>query len=243
MAPLIGITTYSEVVRHGRWEEPIVFAPRTYADVLARAGAHAVLLPPDTGAGDLRLGELLDRLDGIVLSGGEDVCGLAYGREEDPAEHELEVHNPARDRFEIAVAHLSWERRIPLFAICRGLQVLNVALDGTLVPDLAAAGASPDHRLVRGVFHDHRVVFEPGTQMHRLLGDEATVPSHHHQALDRVSDQLQVSGRAADGVVEAAESRDAERFAIGVQWHPEEGSDAALFEAFVERCGGVPSLR
>jgi putative glutamine amidotransferase len=243
MRPLIGITTYAEVVLHGRWEEPIVFAPRTYADVLARAGGHPVLLPSALTEGDPDVGGLLERFDGVVLTGGEDVCGLAYGREEDPAEHEAEAHNPPRDEFEIAVARHAWERRLPILAICRGLQVLNVALGGTLIPDLESAGASREHRLELGVFHDHAVSFDSGTRLQRLLGAETMVPSHHHQALERVADGVRVSGRAPDGVVEAAESDDADRFALGVQWHPEEGSDAALFDAFVEECGGVPSLR
>ncbi len=243
MAPLIGITTYSEVVRHGRWEEPIAFAPSTYAGVLASAGASPVLLPPQLNRGEAALGALLDRLDALVISGGEDVCGLEYGREDGPGEHERELHNPVRDRFEIDLARLAWERRTPTFAICRGLQVLNVALGGTLIPDLAAAGASPEHRLRPGMFDDHEISFEPGTRMHQLLGAAAAAPSHHHQALDRVADELRVSGRAADGVVESAEAIDPDHFAFGVQWHPEEARDGTLFQALVEVAGGVPSPR
>ena len=241
MAPLIGITSYSEIVRHGRWEEAVAFVPRTYPDVLRAGGAHAVLLPPVSNDDSDGLGTLLDRLDGVVLTGGEDVCGLAYGRSEEVAEHRLEAHNPLRDEFEIEISKAAWERRLPIFAICRGLQVLNVALGGTLIADLATAGASREHRLELGTFHDHRVIFEPGTRLHELLGPEVRVLSHHHQALDRVSDELRVSGRAADGTVEAAEARNSGHFAIGVQWHPEEGGDAALFDAFVAECGGVPS--
>jgi gamma-glutamyl-gamma-aminobutyrate hydrolase PuuD len=241
MAALIGITTYSEIVRHGRWKESIAFAPSTYAAVFARAGASPVLLPPELNHGPAALETILDRLDGLVISGGEDVCGYEYGRADEPGEHEVEVHNPVRDRFELDLARRAWERRMPIFAICRGMQVLNVALGGTLIKDLAEAGASAEHRLEPGVFHDHLVTFEPGTWLHGLLGAEAYVPSHHHQAVDGVASELRVSGRAADGVVESAEALDPDHFALGVQWHPEEGRDARLFEAFVEVSGGVPS--
>lgn len=241
MRPLIGITTYAEVVSHGRWTEHVAFAPSTYSNVLFRAGANSVLLPP--WPEPMEAESLISRLDGVVLSGGEDICGLEYGREEEDAEHETEIHNPLRDGFEIAVARQAWDSRVPILAICRGIQVLNVALGGTLVPDLAAAGADERHRLVPGEFNPHEVDFEPGSRMHSLFGDRTDVPSHHHQALDRVSDDLVISGRAPDGMIEAAESADPDRFALGVQWHPEEGTDPTLFNALVEECGGVPSLR
>jgi putative glutamine amidotransferase len=251
MAPLIGVSTYTATVRHGRWEEVAVFTPLTYPRALSQLGAGAVLLPSTLNDADIELDAVLDRLDGLVLIGGYDVCGLAYGREETEEEHRVELHDPDRDALEISLTRLAWERRMPILAICRGLQVLNVALGGTLVRDVGEAGGSDEHRPVPGQFHEHAVQLEPGSLAHSVLGGQVDILSHHHQALDQVAGELRVSGRAADGVVEAAESADPGRWALGVQWHPEEGTDMSLFRALVEVCdaagmvadepGGVPS--
>lgn len=234
--PLIGLTTYCERATHGIWTEDAVLAPRTYADFVSRAGGAPVLLPPQLSNGAGALEPVLDRLDGLLLIGGEDVCGLAYGRDEAPGEHEIEGHNPDRDRLEIEATRYAWSTATPILAICRGLQVMNVALGGTLIHDLPAAGASAEHRPQRGVFHHHRVDFAPDTLAFDLLGEDTQVPSHHHQAIERLADELRVSGRSQDGIIEAAETMEQGRFALGVQWHPEEGEDATLFEAFIEAC-------
>lgn len=240
---MIGISAYAEEITHGRWTEQASFVPRTYSKALCRAGALTVLLVPDAPAGPDATDRLIERIDGIVLTGGDDVCGLVYGREETEDEHSTELHSPERDRFEMALAQAAARRSLPLLAICRGLQVLNVAMGGTLVADLEVAGASREHRAVPGQFTDHEVSVSAGSRLHDLIGDLAAVPSHHHQALDRVADGLTVSARAADGVVEAAESAAADWFALGVQWHPEAGRDSALFDGLVHACGGVPSAR
>jgi anthranilate synthase component 2/putative glutamine amidotransferase len=237
--PLIGVTTYQEAATHGRWTEEAVFTPRTYTACLSDAGGAPVLLPPSLSNGQGALPEVIDRLDGLMLIGGEDVCGQVYGREETEEEHGREVHNPARDALEVEATRCAWETGLPILAICRGIQLLNVALGGTLVPDLVGAGASDEHRLVQGSFHDHLVEFEPGTLAYQLLGPATQVPSHHHQAVERVADVLRVSGRSQDGVVEAAEAGDGRPFVLGVQWHPEEGQDPTLFAAFVEACRGA----
>jgi putative glutamine amidotransferase len=229
--PLVGITTYAEVADWADWPQPVILAPQNYTDCLVAAGASPVLLPPWT-AEAAEVGETLGRLDGLVLIGGDDVCGNFYGRSEDLAEHVSQRHNPARDAFEIAAARHAWAADMPLLAICRGLQVLNVALGGTLVPDLFAAGRSRGHRIKRGVFNRHEVAFESGSAVHALYGSATDVHSHHHQAVDRLADGLAVAGTSADGVIEAVEAP-GRRFAVGVQWHPEEGEDLALFEAFV----------
>jgi putative glutamine amidotransferase len=235
---MIGLTTYAEVAHHGIWTESAVFTPSTYTERIASAGGAPVLLPPELSDtnGSQRLRSVMGQIDGLVLIGGEDVCGKSYGREEDEEEHRVEGHNPARDALEIEAARHAWESRLPILAICRGIQVLNVALGGTLITDLPSAGASDQHRPVRGTFNPHRVEFESGSLAHRLLGEEADVPSHHHQAIDRLADDLLVSGRSVDGVVEAAEARDDRAFALGVQWHPEEAEDHTLFAAFLEAC-------
>jgi gamma-glutamyl-gamma-aminobutyrate hydrolase PuuD len=176
---------------------------------------------------------VLDRLDGLLVIGGDDLCGEVSGRAEEPDEHLHQRHNPVRDAFEISAVRHAWETDMPVLAICRGIQVLNVALGGSVIRDLFSAGYSQDHRIKRGVFNDHRVTFEPGSRMAELYGDEAHVPSHHHQAIERLAEGLVVSGVSDDRVIEAVEAPD-HRFTLGVQWHPEEAEDSVLFDALVE---------
>jgi putative glutamine amidotransferase len=229
--PLIGVTTYGEVADWANWPQPVVLAPQSYVESLVRAGASPVLLPSWT-ADAAEIQATLDRLDGLLLTGGDDVCGVSYGLSESPEEHEAGRHRPERDAFEIAAARHAWDADMPLLAICRGTQILNVALGGTLIPDLFSQGFAQDHRIERGVFNHHSVNFEPGTAIHSLYGATADVPSHHHQAIDGIGGGLVVTGRSDDGVIEAVQSID-RSFALGVQWHPEEGEDMVLFEALV----------
>jgi gamma-glutamyl-gamma-aminobutyrate hydrolase PuuD len=230
-APLVGVTTYAEVADWADWPQPVVLTPQNYVSCLVKAGANPVLLPPAVADAEA-VGRTLDRLDGLVLIGGDDICGRVLGAHEDEEEHNRQRHNPARDAFELVAARLAWARDMPTLAICRGIQVLNVALGGTLIGDLFEAGYSREHRVKRGIFNRHPVEFEPRSAMSELYGRTTDVLSHHHQAIDRLAEGLVVTGRAEDGVVEAVEAPD-RRFVVGVQWHPEEGDDLALFRAFV----------
>lgn len=230
--PVVGVTTYSEIADWADWPQPVVLAPSSYTNCLIAAGALPVLLPPWTGE-SAEAGAMLSRLDGLVLIGGDDVCGEFYDRDEDAALHSAQRHNAARDAFEIAAVRHAWAVDMPLLAICRGMQVLNVALGGTLIEDLFSAGYSPTHRIRRGVFHRHPVTFDLNSRLHAVYGRTADVPSHHHQAIDRVAEALLVTGRSDDCIVEAVEAPE-RRFVVGVQWHPEEGEDMGLFQAFVD---------
>jgi anthranilate synthase component 2/putative glutamine amidotransferase len=140
---------------------------------------------------------------------------------------------PDRDRWDQALLAAALERDLPVLAVCRGLQVLDVALGGTLhqhVPDVVG---HEGHRPVPGTYGTTRVTLEPGSKLAAALGDELDVPCHHHQAIDRVPDALTAVGRAADGLVEAVEMPD-RSFVVGVQWHPEDSGDQRLFEALVD---------
>jgi gamma-glutamyl-gamma-aminobutyrate hydrolase PuuD len=225
MRPLIGITTYREPARWGTWDVAAVLLPAAYADAVSDAGGEPVLLP--TGVASP---EVIARLDGLVLAGGADVDPARYSQP--PGAHTT-VLRPDRDDTELAALHAALDRDLPLLAICRGMQLLNVALGGDLIqhmPDVEGAGC---HDPGAGLFQERTVRVEPGTALHALLGDDAAVHCHHHQALDRIAPGLVVAARAEDGVVEGVELPD-RRFCLGVQWHPEESTDRRLFVGHVE---------
>jgi putative glutamine amidotransferase len=229
MRPLIGITTYREQARWGTWDVAAVLLPAAYPDAVADAGGEPVLLPTGTVFADV-----LTRLDGLVLAGGADIDPASYGRL--PSAHTTVVR-PDRDASEFAALEVALDRDLPLLAICRGMQLLNVALGGDLVqhlPDVPDAGC---HDPGPGRFQRRDVRTVPGTELQRLLGPSAEVDCHHHQALDRIAPQLTTSAVAEDGVVEAVEAI-GRRFCLGVQWHPEAESatalDLQLFECLVQ---------
>ncbi|MFW0153998.1 gamma-glutamyl-gamma-aminobutyrate hydrolase family protein [Mycobacterium sp. smrl_JER01] len=228
--PLIGISTYAVYADWVDWKANCVLTPRTYVDKISDAGGVPILLPPqisDVGA----IQTVVDLVDALVLIGGEDVCGTWSGREESEESHA--DHSHERDRFEVALIQAAWKADLPVLGVCRGLQVLNVSRGGTLIEDLPSAGASDVHRLTRGTFNEHPVVFDSEHLSRGYYDPSAPVLSHHHQAIDVLGDGLVVVGRAEDEVIEAVEGVD-RRFMIGVQWHPEEGIDGRLFRALVE---------
>ena len=225
--PIVAITTYApEEVTWGTWTAPAALIPMNYVLAIERAGARPVLLPPSEDGVE----ETLDRLDGLLLAGGEDLDPESYGAEPHPA---TEGVTPRRDRSELALLRAALERDLPVLAICRGSQILNVACGGDLVQHLPDVVGHDDHKHTPGVFADHDVTVNPGRGLGRVLGDRAPVKSHHHQGFGRIGDGLRESAWAEDGTVEALELPEA-RFAVGVLWHPEEGEDTALFAALVE---------
>ena len=224
--PLIGITTYAEPdVRWGAWSLPAALIPLDYVAAIERAGGRPLLVPPSAEGID----ETLDGLDGIVFSGGSDIDPETYGADAHPETNGL---RPERDRAELELLQAALARDMPVLAICRGSQILNVARGGDLVQHLPEVVGHEDHKHTPGVFADHDVSVDPSTKLGSLVGDRAPVKSHHHQGFGRLGDGLQESARADDGTVEALEDP-SKRFAIGVLWHPEAGEDAALFEALV----------
>jgi gamma-glutamyl-gamma-aminobutyrate hydrolase PuuD len=228
--PLIGITTSLEFADESGWASQYALVPETYLTAVGAAGGVPVLLPPQP-AGEAVVARVLGAVDGLVLSGGVDVDPARYGADRDPR---TEPSRPQRDAWELALVQAALAAEVPLLAICRGAQVLNVALGGTLHQHLPAITAV-SHGTQPNVFVPTRVTVSPGTRIARILGEELDldVHCHHHQALDRVADGLEVTARSRDGVVEAVESP-AHRFALGVQWHPEQDeTDARLLAALV----------
>ena len=235
MRPVIGITSYAQDARWGVWHLPAALVPLAYVDAVERAGGRALVVPP----AEEDIEQTLDALDGIVFSGGADVDPAHYGAEAHP---ETDSPQLRRDAGELALLQAALERDMPTLAICRGFQLLNVARGGDLVQHLPEMTGNDAHKQVPGEFAVHPVEVRAGSRLAGIVGSAADVTSHHHQALGRVGEGLVESAWAADGTLEAVEDPSL-RFAVGVQWHPEAGEDAALFEALVEQARGYRSAR
>jgi len=226
--PVVGICAAVEAVSWGPWSAEADMMPRSYTLAVQRAGALALILPPDDEVAESPDG-LLERLDGLVLAGGVDVDPASYGARPHP---EVGATRPERDRFELALAHRARERELPLLGICRGMELLNVACGGTLEQHLDELEL---HRHTPGVFGDHEVRLEPGSLAAGAAGAERlSVRSHHHQGIGELGDGLVASGWSEpDGMVEAVELPD-HPFALGVLWHPEEDVASGVVGALVE---------
>ncbi|MCF1511761.1 gamma-glutamyl-gamma-aminobutyrate hydrolase family protein [Streptomyces glomeratus] len=219
--PLIGVSTYLEAgTRWGLWELDAALLPAGYPALVQRAGGLAAMLPPDDPA---HAAATVARLDGVVISGGPDVDPSRYGAERHPR---TGSPRPERDAWELALIGAALASGTPLLGICRGMQLLNVALGGTLVQHIEG------HVERVGVFGRHTVKPVPGTRYAEVAPESASVPTHHHQAVDRLGDGLVVSAYAEDGTIEAVERPGAE-WVLGVQWHPEMGEDLRVMGALV----------
>ena len=233
MTVAIGVTTYLEPVVMGLWNRPGSMLPRVYSDCVLAAGAAVMTLPPQPPTADV-VARVLDGVDGLMLTGGKDVDATLYGQQPHP---ENDAPRPDRDAWEIALVRAAIERDLPLLGICRGLQVLNVALGGTLIQHLPDVIGSNRYSYGNATFADNPVITVPGTRTAEILGSGLTVKSYHHQALDRVAPGLTVSARGVDGsddgIVQAVDI-DGVTFGVAVQWHPEESpDDLRLFQALV----------
>ena len=230
--PIIGIAAARERARWTFWDQPAQIVAESYVGGAERAGAATVLLP----VVDRPHLDLLDRIDGLLLIGGADVDPATYGAARDPA---TEATSPERDQFEIALVRAALDRDLPLLGICRGMQILNVALGGTLQQEIAPDGPNP-HRRALGSFEgtEHEVTAEPGSLAAAAIGEEVhRVRCHHHQGVAELGEGLVVSARAAvDGLVEAIEA-DEGGWVLGVQWHPEADERTRLFAALAEAAG------
>jgi gamma-glutamyl-gamma-aminobutyrate hydrolase PuuD len=224
--PRVGLPTYVEPARWGVWDRPAALLPQSYVAAVTSVGGLPVLLPP---ADPAAAGRALDGLDALILTGGADVDPARYGAGRNPAS---QPPRPERDRWETALALAALDRDLPLLAICRGAQVLNVALGGTLDQHLPDVVGHQAHLPEPGAFGAVTVRLAPGSTVAAILGAEVKVPCYHHQSLRRLGRDVEAVGWADDGTIEAAVVA-GRRFAVAVQWHPEEGDDPRLFRALV----------
>jgi putative glutamine amidotransferase len=221
--PVIGVSAYDLPVAFGQWRDVrSVLAPAAYTDSVERAGGLPVVVPPVEGST-----ELLDLLDGLVFTGGSDLDPSLYGQAAHP--ETTGVHR-ARDRAELALMREALRRDMPVLGICRGMQLLNVALGGGLHQHLGSA----THKGPPGRYTFHDVTVDAGTRLAEVLGAGTRTHSCHHQAPDRLGEGLRASAHAEDGTIEAVEKPSA-RLALGVLWHPEEDEvrGAPLFRELV----------
>ncbi|WP_184562212.1 gamma-glutamyl-gamma-aminobutyrate hydrolase family protein [Streptomyces paradoxus] len=223
---MIGVSTYLESgARWGVWELEAALLPVGYPRLVQRAGGLAAMLPPDDPE---RAADAVSRLDGLVIAGGPDVEPVRYGAER---EERTGPPAPERDAWELALIDAALAAGVPLLGICRGMQLLNVALGGTLVQHIDG------HAEVVGVFGGHAVKPVPGSLYAGIVPEETFVPTYHHQAVDRLGEGLVPSAYAADGTVEAVELPSSD-WVLGVQWHPEMGDDVRVMRALVKAATG-----
>ncbi|GAA3301943.1 gamma-glutamyl-gamma-aminobutyrate hydrolase family protein [Glutamicibacter nicotianae] len=226
--PRIGLTTYWQEAKWGVWESTAAIVPGKYIKSVIAAGGTPMLLPPvatDTS--------VLDVLDGLIVIGGVDVDPANYGQQP----HPRTAAQPERDLHDMALAAAALERAVPLFAICRGAQVLNVQQGGTLnqhLPDLLPDSAGK-YQPAPGVFGMVEFTTVHGSLAEQILGNQASAPCYHHQSLQEVAEGLAVTARANDGTVEIVEMPQAPGWVLGTQFHPEENlDDIRLMQAFVQ---------
>jgi putative glutamine amidotransferase len=230
--PIIGLCTAIERARWSVWDQQALLLPRSYVDAVQRADGVALMLPPDPAAVEAP-DIVLDLIDALVLAGGADVDPAGYGAERDPA---TVGTVPERDAFELALARRAIERDMPFLGICRGMQVMNVARGGTLTQHLPDDYGHTDHRRSLGSFEnaDHDVRLAHGSLAARVAREELHgTKSHHHQGVERIGEGLEVTGWATiDDLPEAIEVP-GNRFALGVQWHPEADAASPLIVGLV----------
>jgi putative glutamine amidotransferase len=230
--PVVGVTAGEHDARWGAWGARAVLLTSAYLRAVESGGGLPIVVPPAPGAAE----QVVGRLDALVLTGGADVDPARYGQAPHP---ETRPADPARDRSELELAAAAGAAGLPLLAVCRGVQVLNVARGGTLHQHLADLPGAVEHAAAPGSYGRHRVRIEPGSRVGRAMVDrtEAEVPTHHHQGIDVPGEGLRPSAWADDGTVEALEDP-AAPFLVGIQWHPEQGEDRSLFLALVRAAAG-----
>lgn len=231
--PVVGLTTYLQQAQTGVWDVRASFLPASYIEGVNLAGGIASLLPPQPADAEIA-SRILDGLDGLIITGGRDVVPESYGQQQHPATDAAVAENRLRDGLERALVLEAIRRRMPVLGICRGAQLINVALGGTLHQHLPDVIGHTHHQKGNAVFATSAVRTVPGTRLAALIGESSDAQCYHHQAIDRVGDGLVVGARDSDGVTEAVEIP-GDSFVLAVQWHPEERlDDLRLFTAVVE---------
>jgi putative glutamine amidotransferase len=239
-APVIGLSSYREQARWGVWDQRADLLPSGYADAVSLAGGAPVLLPVPGPAGDQATlaSAVVDRLDGLVVSGGADVDPQLYGEAPHP---DTRSWRTDRDSWELALLDAADAVELPVLGICRGMQLMAVHAGGALVQHTPELVGHQGHDPGGDAFGETTVAIVPGSRLACAVGDRLAVHCHHHQSV-REHPGYEPVARAADGALEAMEAP-GERFCLAVQWHPEVAADAGLFRALVEAAASFSSPR
>ncbi len=230
--PLVGVSTYVADATWGAWTRTSAVLPASYYELVAQSGGRPLLVPPlqrAPGGPQVAADEVVSVLDGLVLTGGGDVDPQLYGQAPDPSVGGVD---PVRDKSERALVRAALDHGVPVLAVCRGCQVLNVEPGGTLHQHLPDVVGTSLHRSAPLVFSDVEITTEPGSRIAAVFGATAHVLCSHHQAIDELGTGLVATAHARDGVIEGVE-RPGKSFVLGVQWHPEEDDDVRPFAALV----------
>lgn len=220
--PRIGLTTYYKQAAWGDWRRDAAIVPATYVESVVASGGAPLLIPP-VGVHP----GVLEVLDALIIVGGADMDPRTYGAQPHPRSEP----EPYRDDAELMLTRAALDAGIPLLAICRGIQVLNVALGGTVTQHVPDVVGHEQYRPSPGRFGAVTFATEPGSRIASVLGERATAPCYHHQAIERLAPGLRVTARSADGLIQGAET-DGQAWVLGVQFHPEENpADRRLFAA------------
>lgn len=239
--PVIGVTSYLEQAQTGVWDVRASFLPQVYLNAVTDVGGIATVLPPQPSSPEIaRL--IVAGLDGLILSGGADVDPSRYG-----ALPHKRTAPPRTDRddFESTLINAAIEARLPLLGICRGAQMLNVELGGTLLQHLPDIVADDRYQIAPGIFNEVEIEVDEGCRIASILGDDRRTTAHlyHHQAIDEIGFGLTVTSRTVDGIIESIELPSLP-FCVAVQWHPEENTtDRRLFQGLVDAARSYRTVR
>jgi putative glutamine amidotransferase len=226
MRPVIGLSSYRETARWGAWEQPADLLPSEYARAVEAAGGIPVLLPPGDPTAAV---DVVDRLDGLVISGGADVAPTRYG--ESPGEHTVSWRDD-RDAWELALLDAADAATLPVLGVCRGMQVMAVHAGGRLAQHVPDVVGHERHNPGADQYGATDIHVEAGSRLAALLHDGVVGTCHHHQSVAEHPGFSAVAW-ADDGLLEAIEAP-GERFRLGIQWHPEAADDARLFAGLVQ---------
>jgi putative glutamine amidotransferase len=200
-APIIGLTTYRTPGQMTIYDGELAVLPAQYVEAVTRSGGLALLLPPQEVSSEQAV-EIIRRLDGLLVTGGADINPARYGQETHPETAEPE---DLRDNFEDALLTAALENGVPVLGVCRGAQMINVHLGGTLHQHLPEVVNHDRYRVGDGVFHAEEMTLSEGSELHRLLGSHAAGHVYHHQAIDQVAPGLTVTARGFDGTIQGIE--------------------------------------
>ncbi len=229
--PLIGLTTYRTTGQMTIYDGELAVLPAQYVEAITRSGGIAVLLPPQELDSE-GAQKIIGSLDGMLLTGGADINPQRYGQKAGP---HTQASEDLRDAFESTLLDAALASQKPLLGVCRGAQMLNVHLGGTIHQHLPDVMGHDRYRVGDGAFHAEDMTIHPGSLLQKVLGGALSVQGHvyHHQGINRVAPGLHPSAHGFDGTIQAVETSDVP-FCLAVQWHPEEHlADLRVFEGFV----------